>query len=222
MIEPTYRPIIFSTPMVRALLSGSKTQTRRIIKPKPDENGVAYMKNAPLDWKGEWFPWMWDNEEGERFAKHCPYGEPGDVLWVRESFGSNGLDYFRYKADWIEEDGYDKGPGFKKPWDKWKPSIHMPRKAARLFLQVTEIRVERLLSISEVDAESEGVDRVLGSNQIPGERGWKSGYINYHDPRRILDTAVLSFFSLWESIHGADSLNANPWVWVVKFKRVEK
>ena len=90
-------PILFSTPMVQAILAGRKTMTRRIIKPQPGTD-VSYMANEPLDWVGQWYPWKWDTEEGETIQKNCPYGQPGDLLWVRETFRK----YYH-----VDENGYN-------------------------------------------------------------------------------------------------------------------
>lgn len=135
-------PILFSTPMVQAILAGRKTMTRRIIKPQPGTD-VSYMANEPLDWIGQWYPWKWDTEEGESISKHCPFGQIGDLLWVREAWANcynlltNPFEtFFLYKADGTAN------------VHRWKPSIHMPKAAARIWLEVTNIRVERLQDIS--------------------------------------------------------------------------
>lgn len=191
-------PILLSTPMVHAIMDGRKTMTRRIVK------GIA------LDWlKPDMFTpeFVASPENGL-----CPYGQPGDLLWVRESFYEplfeklNGKYY--YKAD-LE----------KQSWDfKWKPSIHMPKAAARIWLRVTDVRVERLQDISEDDAIAEGIEHLRA-----GAFGkvWRNyGPIDadvpyYFNPKH-------SFQSLWESINGPESWNKNPWVWVVSFEVVSK
>lgn len=192
-------PILFSTHMVHALLAGRKTQTRRIVKPHPDENGATYMPVAPaLDWeeyyKMEWKPWQWDTENGESIMKHCPYGSKGDLLWVRETFTVFEPEHCEgmrnrhcYKAsfhesaeEWRKEcisDGYSYN---------WKPSIFMPKYAARIWLEVLDVRIERLHEISEKDAKAEGV---ADGND---------------------------FKSLWQKINR--NWGDNPWVWVVEFK----
>ena len=172
------RPILFSAPMVRALLAGTKTQTRRIVKARDLE-------------------WM-DVHQGLREpdnAERCPYGQPGDRLWVRETFGhfernenfAPGCEVF-YRAD-----------GESLAVERWRPSIHMPRWASRITLEVTGVRVERLQDISEADATAEGV------SAIPDEM------------RRA--TPRCDFQALWQSINGPDSWAANPWVWIVEFRR---
>lgn len=177
------RPILFSGPMVRAILDGRKTQTRRIVKPQPTNDYVTFMPlsselvgvtkhGGPIDNRG----WL-----------HCPYGKTGDRLWVRETWCPDVEPYtFRYKADGGE------------PLERWRPSIHMPRWASRITLEVVSVRVERLQDISEEDALAEGITLV--------ERG---------------TSPVDQFNKLWESINGPGSWEANPWVWVVSFKRIE-
>ena len=181
------RPILFSAPMVRAILDGNKTQTRRICKPAqffslskvvevpdPQERGQVY--------NGSHF----GDEDGEvQFA--CPYGGRGDRLWVRESFSP----YEHREGCWYWADGNIAAHDCTKP----KPSIHMPRWASRITLEITGVRVERLQDISEADAISEGTPFPCG--------GWVGGYQK-----------------LWESIHGPGSWDLNPWVWVVEFKGV--
>lgn len=212
------RPILFSAPMVRVLLDGSKTQTRRICKPAqlyglshvievpdPQERGQVY--------NGSHF----GDEEGDvQFA--CPYGGRGDRLWVREAFAR--ID--GQTRPWIETDyraTYQHGDrlgdtlGIKK---RWTPSIHMPRHASRITLEVTGVRVERLGDISEADAIAEGIKTIQVGGD--GQVRWlnymapESKVAAFGDPRR-------SFWSLWEAINGRESYDANPWVWVISFKR---
>lgn len=137
------RPILFSAPMVRALLAGRKTQTRRVVRPQP--NRAACIE--PCDrYPGEFVPWR----DGE--AQHsivCPYGAPGDMLWVRETW-SRHADGVTYRAD-FDETSFAATGGIA-----WRPSIHMPRALARITLRITEVRVERLQQISEADARAEG------------------------------------------------------------------
>ena len=182
------RPILFSAPMVRAILSGAKTQTRRVVKDKHDV--------AALDF-------------GERVR--CPYGAPGDRLWVRATWRP---DFMRpsqrrafYRADVVEE----------AVTKAWRPSIHMPRWASRITLEVTGVRVERLHDITPSDAIAEGVERGPEPLEyMAGTAGWK----DYERPGRCEANPASSFASLWRSINGAKSWAANPWVWVVEFKRV--
>ena len=204
------RPMLFSAPMVRALLDGSKTQTRRIVKPQPD-----YPIIIATD------PHTNRYQIGERepvteaaLLRKCPYGQPGDRIWGRETFsdvyGAGGDEDRRkkevmYRANG-ETDPYVIG-GY------WTPSIHMPRWASRILLETVSVRVERLKDCSEADALAEGVaiDR-SGCHFIDGANG------RHVSP--VGASAVEAFASLWESISGAGSWDANPWVWVIEFKRV--
>jgi len=194
------RPILFSAPMVRAILEGRKTMTRRVIK-NPDLikevcDGIPMFEDSFGNW--------------HETATRCPYGQPGDRLWVRETFdyGLSTKSGIAYRATSKWEDFEDGTP---KDFDeiKWKPSIHMPRWASRLTDEITAIRVERLQDISEEDALAEGVERFTS--------GWK----NYTDPTVCCQTARASFFTLWESINGPGSWNANPLAWVIEFKMVK-
>jgi hypothetical protein len=140
----------------------------------------------------------------------CPYGEIGDLLWVREKFlYDEGEGIYWYAASMDNADvNYLKGC--------WKPSIFLPKIASRIWLEITDIKIERLKDISEKDARNEGVETVA------------DGYKNYMTKPKIIstlkcyDTAYFSFLSLWESINGYESSELNPWVWVITFKKVEK
>jgi hypothetical protein len=204
----TQRPILFSGPMVRAILEGRKTQTRRIVKPQPDENGLSFMKNAPLDWRedvhGPWLQWKGETPGGDTWNGPTPY-LPGLNLWVREThlFRASGrvVDY-RADIDPVE------AAGFGAMYGGWKPSIFLPRWASRINLEVTGVRVERLCDISEEDAIAEGIDPPIGSL-------WS----NYVQPKHACGSAVQSYHSLWDSINGHESWDANPFVWVVTFNK---
>lgn len=204
------KPILFSTEMVKAKLEGRKTQTRRT-------KGLEAVNINPDDWQFEWAdfvlkkPWRFTKKSSvneqtladrsfHQEAVACPYGNPGDILWVRETWAKLS-DYplheqFLYIAT-------DK----PTPGTKWKPSIHMPFEAARIFLRVKSVRVERLQDISDDDVMHEGAeDKWFHFHELvsaPTER-W----------------AVPAFARLWTSINGQSSWNANPWVWVVEFERI--
>ena len=188
------RPIIFSAPLVRALLDGRKTQTRRIIKPQPAPHVQVYRIGAEWDWR--------DGTRGG--AVRVPYA-PGDRLWVREAFTcegqSEGEALFRATVD--DDTGYYAEEIAEI---RWRPSIHMPRWASRLTLIVTDARVQRLLEISAQDAESEGVFRHVAEHSLNkvfrSERG---------------TVAVEYFRDLWNSLHGPDAWDANPWVCALTF-----
>ncbi|SYD72840.1 morphogenetic protein [Klebsiella pneumoniae] len=238
------RGMIFNGEMVRAIPDGRKTQTRRIMAPQPAddiEHGI-FPNPEVIGWKSSR-----RHKHGSTTAHFCHYGKPGDRIWVRETWGvvshafsDDGLmidwvpdrpataihempfgsGYYSghaiYAADgdftWGDDDGYEDGRSC------WKPSIHMPRAASRILLEITNVRVERLNAISEEDAKAEGVGTAVwfAAKGIPesewmslGERGaMQASYIN-------------RFATLWESIYGEGSWKANSWVWVIEFKRVE-
>lgn len=199
------RPILFNSPMVRALLDGSKTQTRRIWKlPKGhrwDEiQGGMASGNIECDrWPGFWHV--------AEFTS--PYGREGDQLWVREAWHDNSGAYevrksqpIYYRADY-PQGAYDTVL-------RWKPSIHMPRWASRITLEITSVRVERLQDISEADASAEGL--MYDSNRIGHWSGTgEHWFMNARDAYR----------NLWEAINGPGSWAANPWVWFIQFKLIK-
>lgn len=185
----TERPILFSAPMIRALLAGTKTQTRRVVKPQPDEDGLARLAGQ----------WIWHDTSERTFR--CPYGQPGERLWVRENF-SGSIAYERHGyplKEWGNKIWYwaDGNPQ-RGDWTKPRPSIHMPRHLSRITLELTEVRVERLQDISEADALAEGVANSL---HLPGGRFANENYAH-----------------LWDAINGPGSWDANPFVWCVAFK----
>nr|WP_277755926.1 hypothetical protein [Rosenbergiella epipactidis] len=203
--------------MVRAILDGSKTQTRRVMKVQPVLNGSFY----------EVFGAGWSEGirsvpavAGHSLPANCPFGQVGDRLWVRETFTGHyldddqiqdikdgrdrAIDLFEYRADY---------PNGSEAAEGWTPSSQMPRWASRITLEITDIRVERLRAISEGDAVKEGVPPA--GDLLP----------NYPDtyltPKGDFATAKVAFQRLWESIYGQDGWQSNPFVWVVEFKRVE-
>lgn len=220
MAEPTARPILFKHEMVRAILEDRKTQTRRVVKPLPGSGWRTETANSdtlrlgmitsPHPKKGKFG--LFTRREihpGSGKYEHdlvpCPYGAPGDLLWVRESFfrahatGRDVLDEaISIPLDrCVYEEDYLPNLGFCQSWMK-KPSIHMPRWASRLTLEITNVRVERLQDISEADAVAEGVEPEF----LDGE---------------IYATAKDAFSTLWESINGPGSWALDPLVWVVEF-----
>lgn len=237
------RPILFNADMVRAVLDGRKTQSRRVMKVQPH----AGVRNSPFVKSGI--------EDGHGKELICPFGEVGDRLWVRETwsvvshaFDDDGLmiDYVPgrpakavhekpfgrgyysghaiYAADggftWGDDDGCADGRSC------WKPSIHMPRWASRLTLEITGVRVERLNSISEADAKAEGLaeiskDGSLFKFGIPDRDGYPGTDDKGWPWTEWERNPVNAYCKLWQSIYGADSWQTNPWVWVVEFKRVE-
>lgn len=210
------RPIIFSAPMVLALLAGTKTQTRRVIKDQTIGERFCEMRpdGAYLEWLGTpcCGTGVWDVPEYSGMAK-APYGVVGDQLWVRESFIHEPADYVWeasvsipcrpattvYRADCK---GDSRGAG-------WTSPMFMPRSLSRITLELTDVRAERLQDISEADAIAEGIER-------SGECNWR----DYADKHNDFTSARRSYRSLWESINGAGSWAANPWLWALSFKRV--
>lgn len=198
------RPILFSGPMVQAILKGRKTQTRRVVKDKHGLLDRYTPTGEMLDYYGNGQTW------GARLADTtcvipCPHGRPHDRLWVRETFYSDEHGV-RYRAD------HHVSPM------GWKPSIHMPRSVSRIDLEISAIRVERLQNISEADAAAEGVRFDQGWDEEPGY-----GFLDYSktdDENYSFTDPRDSFRTLWQSINGKDSWNENPWVWVVEFKKV--
>lgn len=219
------RPILFSGAMVRALLEGRKTQTRRIVKPQTaiitDDMARGFGIRPP------------EVENTPSIA--CPYGKPGDLLWIRETHAyqwpENCYDGRVYPSDeddlsamygrpiklsecdiiyaatdreavWMGDDGEPCSP-------KWKPSIHMPRWASRITLEIIDVRVERLNDISESDAQAEGIWHCESGYWWWDVKNQKQSYFQH---------ARYAYQGLWDSINGADSHLANPWVWVIEFK----
>ncbi|HBW7733698.1 hypothetical protein DJ516_26210 [Klebsiella pneumoniae] len=203
MTKISERGMIFNAEMVRALLDGRKTQTRRPIKWKQ----TRFTEIGEREDGSKW-PWSEDAEHACDFWHPCPFGAVGDRIWVREAFRvhSRATDVATlvYKASernsWTEQTRRVPVAVCNKPAtpEKWIPSLHMPRWASRILLEITGVRVERLRSMSQDDARAEGVIAASG----PMEAG-------------------LAFRELWDSIYGEESWKANPWVWVIEFKRVE-
>ena len=243
------RPILFQGAMVRALLAGTKTQTRRAMRYQPHEEigalTVGMYHPTVIDSLGDEHPgaevFGVYSSCGE-FGLKCPYGQPGDRLWVRE-------------AHWWFKDAHDPATGYFPPKltaddveyradgddgrKVWRPSIHMPRWASRITLEITTVRVERLQAISEADAVAEGVaadttwslpwwqgyrehDGYLLHQQVQGET--PPDWMLEPKPMRPLTHLNRSardvYLSLWEQINGPGSWDANPWVWVVEFRRM--
>ena len=188
--------------------------TRRVVKPQPSDTGVAAFN------------------DGCHPSFKSPYGKVGDVLWVRETFTENGLGYYRYKADFSKVDchGIPIDGTFKssqvppKYRSKWRPSLFMPKAACRIFLEITDIRVERLQDISKEDAINEGIDSWI-DHRFKSEPVRYASYCDFDnpkDPALYTSCPINSFETLWQSINGKDSWEKNPFVWVISFKRIEK
>lgn len=227
------RPILFSAPMVRAILAGTKTQTRRIVKPQPEFCGGAGENETDVR------EWGWHDFDypPPHFLcvedSRCPYGQPGDRLWCKETHQllHFSIDHETGFADdwkpWKARLPEGKPEGWTLVYDadgkwegdkgdrgfSWRPSIFMPRWASRITLEVTGVRVERLQDISEEDAIAEGVD------------GWPGQYRDYRNPLSEgihvgFVKAKDSYKTLWEHINGPGSWDANPWIWVLEFRRI--
>lgn len=189
--EVKERGMIFNDEMVRAILGGNKTQTRRIVEEKFYGRAVA----------------------AELLAKHCPYGQPGDRIWVRETYRVHGkatdVATLVYRASvrnsWTEQTHRVPVDVCNKPVsEKWTPSIHMPRWASRILLEITDVRVERLHDMSEADAKAEGATPAT-YKITPPEAVYRVG-----------------FGDIWRSIYGQDNWLSNPLVWVIEFKRIQE
>lgn len=209
------RPILFSAPMVRALLDGRKTQTRRIVKPQPDQ----YPALRPESRGGRaWVFMAYSDRPGYTFATgdvRCPYGEPGDLLWVRETFsGPHCMEasegraaappskWGRSSRIWYWADGNPQDGDWTRP----RPSIHMPRWASRLTLRITDVRVQRLKDITDADAVGEGIEPFgNGCGAIERDKG------------KAYTTLRGAFALLWMDVNGPGSWESNPFVWALTF-----
>jgi len=250
------RPILFSAPMVRAIMDGRKTQTRRVVKPQPHEDwklkscGILTCEAHSLH--AEQVA-IFDRPDGLNQPYKFPYGQPGDQLWVREAWRIGAWDENRpafaldycdgASKEWIEVPDAmgDDGELFDRIWQqssddaakalgiqdryqwepgqspcRWRPSIHMPRWASRIQLEITVIRVERLQDISEADALAEGIqaysDGTYRDYNVPDDKVFD--HYTFASP-------VDSYRTLWDTINGPGSWEANPWVWVIEFRRIK-
>lgn len=212
---PRERPILFNGAMVRAVLAGDKTQTRRT-------NGLEYFsrpENDPDGWLcarvADGMAYMvYRNMPHERPVR-CPYGQAGDRLWVRETWQHANHPFgpyqdhtpVFYRADYLDDPhGPDGELSPEGRYREWRPSIHMPRAACRLVLKVKRVRVERLQAINHMDALAEGV-------------GLNPSAADVRMPLRAGESLPRAMFrALWEQINGAEAWAANPWVWVVEFR----
>jgi len=211
------KPILFKTEMVQAILAGKKTMTRRVfpLKHYPADNYGDLSRSVP-EIRGKYQFLRLENGHEYGGPINCPYGKVGDILWVRETWaewkGINcpcnydcNCEKFMYKAD----PDTDFANDCESPEERvrWKPSIHMPRSAARLFLKVKDIRVERLQFMTDEDCEAEGVRPSIDGNA----KDWREDENGWHR----------TFRQLWDSINPG-GWDLNPWVWVVEFERVEE
>ena len=213
------KPILFNAAMVRAILDGRKTQTRRAISHK-------LMQNADTDQKDSGYVYVEDKYgDWHHVTEFCPYGKVGDRLWVRETFAEKmcstygSPDHVFYRADM---------PDVKKPNGlKWKPSIFMPKKHCRIFLEIVDVRIERLQNIEEKDAMAEGLKcltkdgHITHKYGIPDLDGWPGACDIGWEWTNWDVCPVKAFKHLWTKTNGGKSWDDNPWVWVVEFKVVD-
>jgi hypothetical protein len=237
--EPKSRPILFSAAMVRALLNGTKTQTRRIVKPQPPANACHWKECSAGQWLSRDYGQQWK----------CPQGVAGDTLWVKETWAAQLLklrtvkpteipnwERINYAADHTADDMDGLGP--------WRPSLFMRRWMSRITLEIVSVRLERLQDISEADAVAEGcaatyslagynvlgsggsiqfvVEEFVGGIPKAGD-DWQGMTVEHvqHVPARVLGSARDEYRRLWTRINGPGSWQANPWVWCVSFRRVK-
>lgn len=238
-------PILYSTPMVQAILDDRKNQTRRL-------TGLEFINQNPEQWEFARYPNINEGikegttiegalfdclKTGDDITIACPYGQPGDVLWVRESFYAYGIwrKVFNVKkekfvwefTDMTNSMGYDyhyeaslqegdiEIATHRNEIEGWykRPSLFMPRHACRTYLKVKSIRVERIQDIIDGDAVAEGIEFIKGNGGV--------GYKNYLVENQLCAPEA-SFMSLWQKINGYESWQANPWVWVIEFEKTEK
>ena len=212
------RPMIFNAEMVRAILDGRKTQTRRIVKLSHESgmvNPVVRGRNGEIC-----------SITCRLSPMFCPFGQPGDRIWVRETFQGPLFEYDLMNSYCKDPTPFEKPefcvykadgeptPEFYDADDelhcRWRPSIHMPRWASRITLEITGVRVERLNSISQEDAQAEGMKLT----------GWRPTYSDPDSGGEVW-TPYDNFAQLWESIYGEESWQANPWVWAITFRHIE-
>lgn len=212
----TERGMIFNGEMVRAILDGRKTQTRRQVKfPFKDRNLGCELSGNELA-----------GELSSGNYLNSPFGKPGDRIWVRETFQGPLFDFDQMDAYCKDSAPFEKAqfcvykadgkpaPEFFDADDNlhccWRPSIHMPRWASRILLEITDVRVERLNAISQEDAQAEGMELT----------GWRPTYSDPDSGGEVW-TPYDNFAQLWSSIYGEESWQGNPWVWVIEFKRIK-
>lgn len=224
------RPILFSGAMVRAILEGRKTQTRRLLKPQITEKldgRWSWIASSSERGESGKFQYSWPDPDGNAFTirgreqavrYRCPYGKIGERLWVRETWAvvpKVSDDGPKHKAK-----GDGTGATWRADWNgnpsgfPWKPSIHMPRWASRITLEITGVRIERLNDIDLADCIAEGIEWKHRDDKTTHWRDYSGLDVS------CTTSAYFSYQTLWESINGPLSWSLNPWVWVVEFKRL--
>ena len=245
-------PILMNGPMVRAVLEGRKTVTRRILKPQPFPDGY-YQGDICLDVRSPYARFSVEAVDGGAYLSEeheSPYGEPGDRLWVREAWrvpdslnACSGFDIAErcieagYRKPWspirFEDDGaltsakdwheFGSTPGEATP-GRYRHARFMPRWASRITLEVTGVRAERLQDITHLQAIAEGVEEVGIGSGYPWH--YSATPVTWADAvegnAAVYDDARLAFRDLWQSINGPESWDANPWVWAIEFRRIEQ
>lgn len=206
-------PMLFSAPMVQAIMEGRKTQTRRLVDAPDliaapdrfrfigDSVGRDFPRPAIKYDDRVWYEWQLTNSNEASWVERCRW-EKGDLLWVRETWRGIDQDYGQPRYEYKATETINVS-------EKWKPSIHMPKEAARIWLQVESVRAELLQDITEDDAISEGVEK-MGEFVFP--------YKHYASGAASCIDAKTSFRTLWQAINGDESWVLNPWVWVISFK----
>lgn len=229
----TERPILFSGPMVLAIIAGTKTQTRRIVKNGDKADSFTELRTYK---DGGLRAVFGIHDEPNAFGVKCPYGVVGDRLWVRETYYYDLLELPKVKPEDFPDHFYYRADGeccqqipecscaeVGKP--RWRPSIFMPRWASRLTLEITDLRIERLNDISEEDAKAEGIE---GRFHPEDSNCWT--WKDYARSAKFKEdifhygsavTPGSTFMGLWESINGPSSWAKNPWVWVIQFRKVK-
>lgn len=203
--------------MVEAIIANRKTQTRRVVKITPQQSSID------IEFLDNTLPRFQFKRGNKQWHIECPYGKLGDILWVRETWASLGNKEVGIEYGFKAGASDDTLEAVKFYGLKWKPSIHMPKDACRIFLRIKSIRVERLKAITQEDSVAEGIE--------PIGDGWKS-YETIQDgrhkgkphPHASVPNASphTSFMELWASINGRESIEANPWLWVIEFERITK
>jgi hypothetical protein len=206
-----FRPMLFSTPMVQAILKGTKLETRRLVK-----HGMDLSKSNFAGFKDD-HAYFTESNSKMWFGTKCKFFI-GDIIWGRETFAVKGQRIF-YKAD----NNSFENAGLKGLYDfVWKPSLFMPKNFCRIFLEVENIRVERLQDISEDDAINEGLETSIVKSKIfQTYLGYKNYYVQDAEDELYYRSPIDSYKSLWMSINGSQSWQENPFVWVYTFKVVE-